>query len=96
MACSHGQCASVLCSCRSANKASGRVRACCGVHGACLLQARHDDVEELYAFSLERKMASVLVREADGLVLYNKARLRSGPGGCIFPFSESISCSQMD
>ena len=38
------------------------------------LQARHNDVEELYAFSSERKMASVLVREPDGLVLYNKAR----------------------
>ena len=34
---------------------------------------RHEDVEELYAFSSERKMASVLIREADGLLLYNKA-----------------------
>ena len=42
-----------------------------------LLQARHEDVEELYAFSSERKMASALVREADGLVLYNKARKSS-------------------
>ena len=34
-------------------------------------------MEELYAFSSERKMASVLVKEADGLVLYNKARTLS-------------------
>ncbi len=39
-----------------------------------LLQARHDDLEELYAFSWERKMASVLLREPDSLLLYNKAR----------------------
>lgn len=39
-----------------------------------VLQARHDDVEELYAFSSERKMASVLLREPGSLLLYNKAR----------------------
>ena len=39
-----------------------------------MLQARHDDLEELYAFSSERKMASVLLREPDSLLLYNKAR----------------------
>ena len=39
-----------------------------------LLQARHGDLEELYAFSSERKMASVLLREPGSLLLYNKAR----------------------
>ncbi len=37
-------------------------------------QARHDDVEELYAFSSARKMASVLLRAPGELMLYNKAR----------------------
>jgi hypothetical protein len=43
-------------------------------------QARHDDVEELYAFSSARKMASVLLRAPGELMLYNKAR-RACPAG---------------
>ena len=40
-----------------------------------VLRARHaDDVEQLYAFSSERKMASVLMRTPSGFCLYNKAR----------------------
>ena len=42
-------------------------------------QARHDDVEELYAFSSARKMASVLLRAPGELVLYNKARVPCRP-----------------
>lgn len=43
-------------------------------------QARHDDVEELYAFSSARKMASALLRAPGELMLYNKAR-RACPAG---------------
>lgn len=40
-----------------------------------VLRTRHaDDVEQLYAFSSERKMASVLMRTPSGFCLYNKAR----------------------
>ena len=40
-----------------------------------VLRTRHaGDVEQLYAFSSERKMASVLMRTPAGFCLYNKAR----------------------
>ena len=45
------------------------------------LRAAHsDEVEQLYAFSSERKMASVLLAAPGGHCLYNKARARVSVG----------------
>ena len=51
-------------------------------------------MEELYAFSSERKMASVLVREADGLVLYNKARTWALGVDVAFPLSGRLPVAE--
>ncbi len=50
-----------------------------GVSYEALRAAHADEVEQLCAFSSERKMASVLMRTPGGFRLYNKARkLRAG------------------